>query len=366
MYKRKNFYKFIIFLFTPLIVIFFAISHVSSLNRHFNEEVNQAKEEHKFRLVGIVCSYLNRFYVEPDRVKPKEMLIESLSWLERIIPEVQVNVNDESEEIEILVDKTSKIIDISRIRQLGELYNTLNDALRFVNENKYHEIKAEEIEYAAINGLLAQLDPHSVVFPPKDFAEFKIGTSGKFGGLGMVVGLRDGILTVISPIEGTPAFRAGLKSGDKIIAIDEDSTINMSLQESVGKLRGDPGTEVILSVLTEKAAQPKQITLKREIIAIPTVESASLDNGLGYIKIRNFQDDTSQCLNEHLKRLKTSNNKIKGLIIDMRNNSGGLLDQAIEVADKFIEKGPIVVTVGPSGHPREIQEARKTDTDEGP
>ena len=118
--------------------------------------------------------------------------------------------------------------------------------------------------------------------------------------------------------------------------------------------------------MTEKATEPKQVTLKREIIAIPTVESASLDNDLGYIKIRNFQDDTSRCLNEHLKRLKTSNNKIKGLIIDLRNNSGGLLDQAIEVADKFIEKGPIVVTVGPSGHPREIQEARKTDTDEEP
>jgi len=171
---------------------------------------------------------------------------------------------------------------------------------------------------------------------------------------------------VISPIEGTPAARAGMKAGDKIIEIDGESTINMNLTESVGKLRGDPGTQVVLSVMTEKATEPKQVTLKREIIAIPTVESASLDNDLGYIKIRNFQDDTSQCLNEHMKRLKTSNNKIKGLIIDLRNNSGGLLDQAIEVADKFLEKGPIVVTVGPSGHPREIQEARKTDTDEEP
>src|SRR3970040_1220756 len=147
MHKSKYLYKLIIFLFTPLIAIFFVISQSSSLNKHFNEEINQAKEEHKFRLVGIVCSYLNRFYVEPERVKPKEMLIESLSWLERIIPEVQVNVNDESEEIEILVDKTSKIIDISRVRQLGELYNALNDVLYFVNETKYHEIKAEDIEY---------------------------------------------------------------------------------------------------------------------------------------------------------------------------------------------------------------------------
>ena len=362
MYKRKNFYKLIIFLFTPLIVIFFAISHVSSLNRHFNEEVNQTEKEYKFRLVGIVCSYLNRFYVEPDRVKPKEMLIESLSWLERIIPEVQVNVNDESEEIEILVDKTSKIIDISRIRQLGELYNALNDVLYFVNENKYHEIKAEEIEYAAINGLLAQLDPHSVVFPPKDFAEFKIGTSGKFGGLGMVVGLRDGILTVISPIEGTPAFRAGLKSGDKIIAIDEDSTINMSLQEAVNKLRGDPSTSVILLVESEKSQTSKTVTLIREIIAIPSVDSKLVDGSIGYIKIRNFQEDTSQALEEKIAQLTQESGTLKGIILDLRNNSGGLLGQAIAVADKFLSSGVIVVTVEPMGK-QKIEKAKKSSTD---
>ena len=362
MYKRKNFYKFIIFLFTPLIVIFFAISHVSSLNRHFNEEVNQTEKEYKFRLVGIVCSYLNRFYVEPDRVKPKEMLIESLSWLERIIPEVQVNVNDESEEIEILVDKTSKIIDISRIRQLGELYNALNDVLYFVNENKYHEIKAEEIEYTAINGLLAQLDPHSVVFPPKDFAEFKIGTSGKFGGLGMVVGLRDGILTVISPIEGTPAFRAGLKSGDKIIAIDEDSTINMSLQEAVNKLRGDPSTSVILLVESEKSQTSKTVTLIREIIAIPSVDSKLVDGSIGYIKIRNFQEDTSQALEEKIAQLTQESGTLKGIILDLRNNSGGLLGQAIAVADKFLSSGVIVVTVEPMGK-QKIEKAKKSSTD---
>lgn len=362
MYMRKNFYKFTIFLFTLLIVIFFAISHGSSLNKHFNEEVNQAEKEYKFRLVGIVCSYLNRFYVEPDRVKPKEMLIESLSWLERIIPEVQVNVNDELEEMEILVDKTSKIIDTSRIRQLGELYNTLNDAMRFVNENKYHEIKAEEIEYAAINGLLAQLDPHSVVFPPKDFAEFKIGTSGKFGGLGMVVGLRDGLLTVISPIEGTPAFRAGLKSGDKIIAIDEDSTINMSLQEAVNKLRGDPSTSVILLVESEKSQTSKTVTLIREIIAIPSVDSKLVDGNIGYIKIRNFQEDTSQALEEKIAQLTQESGTLKGIILDLRNNSGGLLGQAIAVADKFLSSGMIVVTVEPMGK-QEIQKAKRSSKD---
>jgi len=289
-------------------------------------------------------------------------------WEERIIPEVLTDFTESTNTQTVTVDDISKTYDLSKIRRSKDMVEILQDALTFINSYRQtnETITANNIEYTAINGMLTQLDPHSIILPPKEFNEFKIGTTGKFGGLGMVVGLRDGILMVISPIEGTPAARAGMKAGDKIIEIDGESTINMTLTESVGKLRGDPGTQVVLSVMTEKATEPKQVTLKREIIAIPTVESASLDNDLGYIKIRNFQDDTSQCLNEHLKRLKTSNNRTKGLIIDLRNNSGGLLDQAIEVADKFIEKGPIVVTVGPSGHPREIQEARKTDTDEGP
>ena len=290
------------------------------------------------------------------------MLKEALSRLERVIPEVQVNVNEETEEVEILVDQVSKKVDFSRIRRLGELYNTLNDVLRFVNDNKHDEIKTEDIEYAAINGMLSQLDPHSVVFPPKDFTEFKIGTSGKFGGLGMVVGLRDGILSVISPIEGTPAFRAGLKSGDKIIAIDEDSTINMSLQEAVNKLRGDPSTSVVLVVESGKSHSNKSITLIREIISIPSVSSKLVDGNIGYIKIRNFQEDTSQSLEEEIVKLTNDSDELKGLILDLRNNSGGLLGQAIAVADKFLSSGMIVITVEPMGK-QKIQKARKSSKD---
>ena len=362
MYKKKYLYTLAIFFCASILVTFLAISNSSSLNKNFNEAVNPEKKEYKFRLVGIVCSYINRFYVEPDRIKPKEMLKESLSWLERIIPEVQVSVNNKTEKIEILVDETSKVVDFSKVRRLGELYNTLNEVLHFVNDNKHHEIKTEDIEFAAINGMLSQLDPHSVVFPPKDFDEFKIGTSGKFGGLGMVVGLRDGILTVISPIEGTPAFRAGLKSGDKIIAIDEDSTVNMSLQEAVNKLRGDPSTAVILQVEIKKSQATKPVTLIREIISIPSVSSKLADANIGYIKIRNFQEDTSQSLEEEIAKLTKESGELKGLILDLRNNSGGLLGQAIAVADKFLSSGLIVITVEPMGK-QKIQKAQKSSKD---
>ena len=362
MYKKKYLYILAIFFCASLLVTFLAISNSSSLNKHFDAPVSQEEEEYKFRLVGIVCSYINRFYVEPDRIKPKEMLKESLSWLERIIPEVQVSVDDKLEKIEILVDEASKEVDFSKVRRLGELYNTLNEVLHFVNDNKHHEIKTEDIEFAAINGMLSQLDPHSVVFPPKDFDEFKIGTSGKFGGLGMVVGLRDGILTVISPIEGTPAFRAGLKSGDKIIAIDEDSTVNMSLQEAVNKLRGDPSTAVILQVEIKKSQTTEPVTLIREIISIPSVSSKLADGNIGYIKIRNFQEDTSQSLEEEIAKLTKESGGLKGLILDLRNNSGGLLGQAIAVADKFLSSGLIVITVEPMGK-QKIQKAKKSSKD---
>ncbi|KXK30152.1 MAG: peptidase [Candidatus Brocadia sinica] len=356
-----------IFLSLPSFFCFFTgFNTTFGLEPRFEKRAAKEDTNYKFRLSGIVSSYVNRLYVDPERIKTVEMLKEALSWEERIIPEVLVDFSESTTTGKVTVDDVSKTYDLSKIHRSKDMIEILQDALAFINTNRQplEILTANDIEYTAINGMLTQLDPHSVILPPKEFNEFKIGTTGKFGGLGMVVGLREGVLTVISPIEGTPAARAGMKAGDRIIEIDGESTVNMNLTESVGKLRGDPGTAVTLSVFTEKAAQPKLVTLKREIIVIPTVESASLEGDLGYIKIRNFQDDTSQCLNEHLKRLKTSNNKLKGLIIDMRNNSGGLLDQAIEVADKFLEKGAIVITVGPSGHPKEVQEARKTDTDE--
>jgi carboxyl-terminal processing protease len=178
----------------------------------------------------------------------------------------------------------------------------------------------------------------------------------------MVVGLRDGMLTVISPIEGTPAFRAGLKSGDKIIAIDEDSTINMSLQEAVSKLRGDPSTSVILIVEIKKSQTNKTVTLIREIIAIPSVDAKLVDGNIGYIKIRNFQEDTSQSLEEKIAELTAESGTLKGFILDLRNNSGGLLGQAIAVADKFLSSGMIVVTVEPKGK-QKIQKAKKSSRD---
>lgn len=361
-----SYLRILLFALFSLSFSFLSLTETFGLEPRFEKRAEKEDRAYKFRLPGIVSSYVNRLYVDPERIKSVEMLKEALAWEERIVPEVLADFSEHTNTGKVTVDDISKTYDLSKIHRTKDMVEILHDALTFINANRQSSevTTASDLEYTAINGMLTQLDPHSIILPPKEFDEFKIGTTGKFGGLGMVVGLRDGVLAVISPIDGTPAARAGMKAGDKITEIDGESTVNMNLTESVGKLRGDPGTTVTLSVLTEKAAQSRLVTLKREIIVIPTVESASLDGDFGYIKIRNFQDDTSQCLNDHLKRLKSSDENLKGLIIDLRNNSGGLLDQAIEVADKFLERGAIVITVGPSGHPREVAEARKSDTDE--
>jgi carboxyl-terminal processing protease len=323
------------------------------------------KSLRKHNLPRVACSYVDRFYVDPERILPVEMLKEGLSWMERFVPEVMVDFPPPSDTAIIIVNDKEMSFDFSDVQTLDDAAWILKDAIGFVQANLQDDsIEGDDIEYTATNGMLSQLDPHTVLFPPKDYAEFRIGTSGKFGGLGMVVGIREFTLTVISPIEGTPAYRAGMKPGDKIVEIDGESTVNMTLFDAVSKLRGEPESTVNLSVLREKWAEPKIVPIKREIIAIPSVDSKSLGDGIGYLKIRSFQNDTSWDLNKHLKRLRTDNGRIKGLIIDMRNNSGGLLDQAIEVADKFLSYGNIVMTVGAGKRHKDVSIAQELETDE--
>ncbi|MFN3467156.1 MAG: hypothetical protein ACK4WF_05585, partial [Candidatus Brocadiales bacterium] len=174
----------------------------------------------KYRLPGAVCSYVDRFYVDPERIHPQHMLVEGLNWIERLLPEVQVEFVETSGSLEIAAGEARKKLDVSRVQNLDDALVLLKEGLFFIHTNLEDASKANEVEYTAINGMLGDLDPHSVFLPPKEYKEFMIGTSGRFGGLGMVVGIRDMTLTVISPIEGTPAHKAGLRPGDKIMEIE--------------------------------------------------------------------------------------------------------------------------------------------------
>ena len=200
----------------------------------------------------------------------------------------------------------------------------------------------------AIRGMLSGLDPHSSYLDTEEYNELKISTTGEFGGLGIQVGMDGGFIRVISPIDDTPAFRAGIKAGDTIIRINKTHVKGLSLNDAVKMMRGKVGTEITLTILRKKAAEPLTFTIKRDIIKVKSVKAQLLDTNYAYVRISTFQMHTALHLNKALDKLRQENNKaaLKGLVIDLRNNPGGVLNAAADVADLFIEDGLLVYTKG--------------------
>lgn len=229
-----------------------------------------------------------------------------------------------------------------------ELYKGLDlftKILHLIKEDYIETVQDKEVIYGAIRGMLSTLDPHSVFMPPDVYKELKVDTEGRFGGVGLEVTVKNNNLTVITPMEGTPAQKAGIHEGDRILKIDGVSTKELGLAESVRKMRGNRGSRVNLQLLHENSKEPFEVTLVRDIIKIRSVRSEILDDEFGYIRISTFQEKTSEELKKALTDLhKKSKNSLKGLILDLRNNPGGLLDEAVNVSDLFLDSGTIVTT----------------------
>jgi carboxyl-terminal processing protease len=199
----------------------------------------------------------------------------------------------------------------------------------------------------AIKGMLSGLDPHSSYLNREEFKEMRIGTDGKFGGLGIEVSMENGFVKVISPIDDTPAQRAGVMAGDVIVRLDDTPVKGMTLNEAVKIMRGEPGTDILLTVVREGEEGPLKITITRDIIRIKSVRSKMLEPGYGYIRISQFQSATGTSMRKVISELKKdSDGKLKGLVLDLRNNPGGVLNASVSVADAFIKKGKIVYTEG--------------------
>ncbi len=220
-----------------------------------------------------------------------------------------------------------------------------SNVLSILQENYVEEIDTKEVLNGAIRGLLFSLDPHSSYMPPESFKDLQEETRGSFSGIGIEVTIKNDLLTVVSPIADTPADLAGLKANDTIIEIDGVNTKNMAPDEAIAKLRGPAGSTVTLSIHREGWKNLKVITLKREIIPIQSVKAEFLSPGLVYTRITNFQSHTTSDFKEKLQSLKKQH-RVDGLILDLRNNPGGLLNQAISIADIFLDKGTIVYTKG--------------------
>jgi len=222
-----------------------------------------------------------------------------------------------------------------------EQLRLFTEVLSIVQNQYVDEVPPKDLIYNAIKGTLRGLDPHSSFLDPDSYREMQVETSGSFGGLGIEITLKDDILTVVAPIDGTPAYRAGLHTGDRIIKIDGLATKDMQLADAVKRMRGKPGTKVVITIVREGWAEPKDIDLVREQIRVQSVKSVEIGDGIEYLKLRQFQEQSPHDMDTALDKF--AKDGMKALILDLRNNPGGLLTAAVEVSEKFIEDGKLVV-----------------------
>ena len=237
--------------------------------------------------------------------------------------------------------------------------NIFSRVLSYVENNYIEDVEQDKLVYGAIKGMLSTLDPHSTFLDPSQYREMTAEASGQFGGVGLEVEMREGVLTVMSSIEGTPAAHAGLQPGDQLLKIDDQSSRGMTMDDAVARMRGRKGTPVKLLVGRKGWSEPKVLTLVRDEIRVENVTSRAFEPGYGWVRVRQFSDNTERDLATALDRLEKGapGGKLRGLVLDLRNNPGGLLDEAVRVADLFVESGLIVRTEGKGGKVIEEEKA---------
>ncbi len=231
-------------------------------------------------------------------------------------------------------------------RQDYESLEVFSNILSIVKKNYVEDVETKSLVSGAINGMLHSLDPHSAYLTPELYKDLQSDTQGRFGGLGIEITVKGGILTVVSPIEDTPAAKAGIKPGDQIFKIEEEFTKDMTLVDAVKKMRGVKGTKINLTVRREGAADLLEFSLVRDIIRVQSVRSRTLQPGYGYVRLAQFQERSDRDLQRALDKLTAEKGGMKGLVLDLRNNPGGLLTQAVRVSDIFLDSGLIVYTEG--------------------
>ncbi len=240
----------------------------------------------------------------------------------------------------VFADGGASSVPFDQLRTFSEVFGR-------IQKDYVEPVSDQKILEDAIRGMLAGLDPHSTYLDQEQYNDLRVGTTGQFGGLGIEVGMENGFIKVISPIDDTPAQRAGVEAGDLIIRLDEKPVKGMALEEAVKTMRGEPGSEIALTVVREKEARPFTIKIVRDIIKIRSVRSRMVEDGYGYVRISSFQSRTGEGLRKNFRDLEEANNgKLKGLVLDLRNNPGGVLNAAVTVSDAFLTSGLIVYTEG--------------------
>jgi carboxyl-terminal processing protease len=321
----------------------------------------------QLKVVNEVLKYVRDRYVDPRRVKSKDMLLSALDYVQKDVAQVIVVREENSpSKVRVRVDTQEKEFRVDDVVGPWDVSSHLRDVFAFLQDGlRGTDVDLRDVEYAASNGMLHTLDPHSVLLSPDAYKEMNLTTQGQFGGLGIVISIRDQQLTVMNPMPNTPAGRAGVKKYDRITKINNESTLNMGLNEAVNHLRGVPGTKVTVWIHrdgSEGWSASKPFELSREVIHVASVEHKLMEGGIGYVRLKGFQANTTTDLQTALLDLK-KNGELKGLVLDMRGNPGGLLDQAAKVVDTFVSDGPIVATVGNPSEGREEKTAHADGTE---
>ena len=248
-------------------------------------------------------------------------------------------------------------------RSIYKNLKTFNEVLDMVQKNYVEDVDSKKLLEGAINGMMKSLDPHSTYMTAEMYKDLEVETRGSFGGIGIEITIKKDVLTVVSPVEDTPAYNAGIKAGDHIIQIDGKSTKDITIMEAVKKLRGPKDSKVTVTIMREDMTKPKDFVITRSIIKIRSVKSKIYDDHIGYIRVASFQERTAEDLKKVLRDIKAKNGVLEGIILDFRNNPGGLLSQAVAVADVFLKSGVIVTTKGRTRN-METKSVAKDDGDE--
>jgi carboxyl-terminal processing protease len=326
----------------------------------------------KLEVLETTLYHIEEQYVEPARVDWEKMYVKALQGVERRVPICLFTREAGSGVLSLEVAEHRTVLEVPVIEGRQQLQRELKAVAKILSEHlTADDVPAEgeseaslaQVEYAMINGLLSTLDPHSMFLPPEDGKEMDVENQGEFGGLGINIVVRDGRLTVEYPLKNTPAQRAGLQPDDHIVRIDGESTINMSLDEAVSRMRGPIGDPVVLEVIRDSFQEAKEFDIVRQTIKINPVDGELLDGGVGYVNIPAFHNHVERDLNHLLARLlRESNGRMSGLILDLRSNPGGYVTQAVAVADAFLDEGNIVSTIDGTGRKHDSHEARSHDT----
>lgn len=298
---------------------------------------------------------VSKYYVDPERVEPNRMALAALEALEETIPEVLILPMNEGRAVKVRVGVSEQVFDLT-VGALWAVGPHVREVFRYIGDHTtLTEETREDAEYAAVEAVLETLDPHTNLLRPDDFENMKTSTKGSFGGLGIEISTRDGKITVIRVLDGNPAKRAGLQAGDRIVQINDESAVTMTVNEAVARLRGAPGTAVSIYVTRDGLRRPAKYDITRDVIKLesvtgdilPAVDANGAPAKVGLVQIpRNFSQTTASELRKQLDRFGTAG--VKGVVLDMRENPGGLLQAAVDVVNSFVDQGTIVATVGAS------------------